>query len=119
MMAVRKLCAKENMASQSKSGVGANGWSRRLATQFNETILERPLDLLECIRAAMVAQGLFGDMSNEIAGIEGGIALAVKVKVDQPQTPALDDDLRGVEITVNAARNRFRNARGQLPASRH
>src|SRR5207245_3969669 len=57
-----------------------------------------------------VAQGskaLLRDVTQKVADIEGRIALAVEVEVEQEEAPVVRDDLVGVKVPVDPARRRL------------
>ena len=63
----------------------------------------------KCLSARGVAERaetFLGDVADEIADIQPGIARAVEVEVEQPQPRAIHDHLRRVKVAVNPARLR-------------
>src|SRR3989441_11884492 len=65
------------------------GW--RHPGQFHETFLYRVLPVREDTRAAEGSKTLLRDVTQKVADIEGRIALAVEVKVEQEKAPAVHD----------------------------
>src|SRR2546428_12735914 len=57
------------------------------------------------------SEALFRDVTQKVADIEGRIALAVEVEVEQEEAPVVHDDLVGVEVPVDPARRRLRRRR--------
>src|SRR2546428_13368905 len=68
----------------------------------------RVLLLRECSGVAEGPETLLRDMTQKVADIEGRIALAVEVEVEQEEALAVHYDLVGVEVPVDPARRRLR-----------
>src|SRR2546426_7852383 len=68
----------------------------------------RVLLLRECSGVAEGPETLLRDVTQKVADIEGRIALAVEVEVEQEEALAVHDDLVGVEVPVDAARRGLR-----------
>src|SRR5438094_10358522 len=71
----------------------------------------RVLLLRECSGVAESPETLFRDVTQKVADIEGRIALAVEVEVEQEKALAVHDDLVGVEVPVDPAERRLRRRR--------
>lgn len=101
------------MPRERQRRVGAHGRTHLLARELAETILQLPLDSGERSRVAEGTERLFGQMAKEIANVEGAVALAVQVEVDQVEALTVDDHLITVEVTMNRQRGRARDALGE------
>src|SRR5438034_8872757 len=69
----------------------------------------RVLLLRECSGVAEGPETLLRDVTQKVADIEGRIALAVEVEVEQEEALAVHNDLVGVEVAVDAARRGLRS----------
>src|SRR5947208_14506980 len=74
----------------------------------------RVLLLRECSGVAESPETLLRDVTQKVADIEGRVALAVEVEVEQEQPLAVHDDLVGVEVPVDPARRRLRRCRAEV-----
>src|SRR5438093_2157220 len=68
----------------------------------------RVLLLRECSGVAESPETLLRDVTQKVSDIEGRIALAVEVEVEQEEALAVHNDLVGVEVAVDAARRGLR-----------
>src|SRR5438552_9953618 len=73
----------------------------------------RVLLLRECSGVAESPETLLRDVTQKVSDIEGRIALAVEVEVEQEEAPAVHDDLVGVEVPVDPARRRLQRRSAQ------
>src|SRR5881296_1326738 len=71
----------------------------------------RVLLLRECSGVAESPETLLRDVTQKVSDIEGRIALAVEVEVEQEEALAVHNDLVGVEVAVDAARRGLRRRR--------
>ena len=83
----------------------------RHSGQFHEPFLHGALQVRESTGAAEGSKTLFRDVTQKVADIEGRIALAVEVEVEQEKALAVHDDLVGVEVPVDPAERRLRRRR--------
>src|SRR5260221_11792337 len=91
------------MPSQGEVCKSSDCASNPLTRQFYESILKCLLHVRQCASVAQFPQRLFSYMSQEISGVKRRIALAVQIKINNPQAIAIDEDLGGIKVPVNAA----------------
>src|SRR5262249_23606687 len=78
--------------------------AHRFARELDETLFEGLFDVGQRARVAMRAKSLLGHVPEKVPGIQSGIARAVEIEVQNHQAVAVDKNLIGVEVAMDAGR---------------